>query len=106
MVLDPEALDRSRGELDTPEWAIGEGLRQIVFYNLARGRRDLKMLRGTRDDAGALWELRHRDGRHPVRVVYVLGEAGPRVVAIMAKQDDAHQRRMIERVRSWAGDRL
>jgi hypothetical protein len=106
MVPDPEALDRSRRELDTPEWAIGEGLRQIVFYNLARGRRDLKMLRGTRDDAGALWELRHRDGRHPVRVVYVLGEAGPRVVAIMAKQDDAHQRRMIERVRSWAGDRL
>jgi hypothetical protein len=53
-----------------------------------------------------LWELRHRDGRHPVRVVYVLGEAGPRVVAIMAKQDDAHQRRMIERVRSWASDRV
>jgi hypothetical protein len=61
-------------------------------------------LRGTRNEGGALWELRHRDGRHPVRVVYVLGEVGPRVVAIMAKQDDAHQRRMIERVRSWASD--
>jgi hypothetical protein len=40
------------------------------------------------------------------RVVYVLGEAGPRVVAIMAKQDDADQRRMIERLRSWASDRV
>jgi hypothetical protein len=103
MSVEPGAVDRSRRDLDTPEWALAEGLRQVAFFNLARGRRDLKMLRGTRDDAGALWELRHRDGRHPVRVVYVLAESGPCVVAIMAKQDDAHQRRMIERVRAWLG---
>lgn len=99
MTLDPEALAWSRRELDTPEWAIAEGCRQVAFYNLARGRRDLKMLRGTRDDAGALWELRHRDGRHPVRVMYVYRDDGPRVMAVLAKQDDAHQGRMIERVR-------
>ena len=95
------AMERSREELATPEWALQEGVRQLALYNLARGRRDIKMLRGTRDAEGALWELRHRDARHPVRVLYVLHETGPRAVAVLAKQDDAHQARMIERVRGW-----
>jgi hypothetical protein len=98
MTIDASVLERSRRDLDTPEWALAEGLKQIAFFNLARGKRDLKFLRGTRD-VGGIWELRHRDARHPVRVMYVHADGGPRVVAILAKQDDEHQRRMLERVR-------
>jgi hypothetical protein len=39
----------------------------------------------------------------PQPLVRVLGEDGPRVEAIIAKQDDAHQRRLIERVQAWVG---
>lgn len=102
MQVAARALERSRRDLGTPEWALQEGLRLLAFYNLSRGRRDRKMLQGTRDEAGALWELRHRDARHPVRVLYRAGDEGPRIIAILAKQDDAHQRRVIERVRGWA----
>jgi hypothetical protein len=100
MTMDADAARRSLHALDTPDWAVEEGFRQVAFYNLARGRRDLKMLRGTREgDGGALWELRHRDGRNPVRVLYRFEGGAPRVVAVIAKQDDEHQRRMIARVR-------
>ncbi len=102
MRLAPDALSRSREQLSTPEWALHEGLRQVSYYNLARGKRDVKMLHGTRDAAGAIWELRHRDGRHPVRVLYRLGTDGPLVIAVLAKEDDAHQRRMLVRIAAWA----
>ncbi len=101
MRLAADALERSRRDLDTPEWALQEGLRQVSYYNLARGKRDLKMLRGTRDAAGPLWELRHRDARHPVRVLYRFDASGPVALAILAKQDDAHQRRMLVRIAGW-----
>ncbi len=101
MRVAPDALARSREQLSTPEWALHEGLRQVTYYNLARGKRDVKMLRGTRDAAGAIWELRHRDGRHPVRVLYRFSADGPVVIAILAKEDDAHQRRMLARVAEW-----
>lgn len=98
----PEAaLERSRRALGTPEWAVREGLRQVVLFNRTLGRRDLKMLRGTRTDRGALWELRHRDGRNPVRVLYRLAPEGPVVVAVLAKEDDAHQARALAAVREW-----
>ncbi len=77
------------------------GLRQVALYNAARGRRDLKMLASTRDHDGALWELRHQDGRHPVRVLWRLTPQGPAVVAIMVKDDEADQRRVIARVQQW-----
>ncbi len=102
MRVDDGAVVRSRRDLGTPEWALAEGLRQVLYYNLAFGRRDKKRLRGTRERDGALWELRHRDGRHPVRVIYVLGKAGPRVVAVMVKDDNVEQERLIERVRGWS----
>ena len=95
MQVPPAAVEHARRVLGTPEWAIQEGLRQVLLYNRTLGRRDLKMLRGTRDADGALWELRHRDGRNPVRVVYRSGSTGPEVVSILAKQNDAHQRRAI-----------
>ena len=101
MRLDERALERSRRELGTPEWALHEGLRQIAFFNLARGARDAKMLRGTRDERGGLWELRHRDTRHPVRVFYRFTPDGPIACAFIAKVDDADQRRKIERVLGW-----
>ena len=101
MRLAGDALDRSRRELATPEWALAEGLRQVAFYNLARGARDLKMLRGTRQETGALWELRHRDAHLPVRIFYRQTELGPIATAILAKGNDAHQRRAIARVRTW-----
>lgn len=95
MHVPPAAVEHARRVLGTPEWAIQEGLRQVLLFNRTLGRRDLKMLRGTRDADGALWELRHRDGRNPVRVVYRSGPTGPEVVSILAKQNDAHQRRAI-----------
>jgi len=102
MGLDGAALERSRRQLGTPDWALSEGLRQVAFYNLARGCRDLKLLRGSRDaPEGPLWELRHRDSRHPVRVLYRVTPAGPRVLAILAKQSDAHQRRALARCHRW-----
>jgi hypothetical protein len=67
----------------------------VLLYNRTLGRRDLKMLRGTRDEHGGLWELRHQDGRNPVRVMYRHTPQGPEVVSILAKRDDAHQRRAI-----------
>jgi hypothetical protein len=36
-----------------------------------------------------------------VRVLYRLDASGPLVIAILAKQDDAHQRRMLGRVVGW-----
>ena len=93
------ALVRSRRDLDTPEWAITEGLRQVRLYNLSGGHRDLKKLRGP---LGELWELRQSDRRRPVRVVYRLTPDGSEVVAILAKQNDAHQRRLLERISGWA----
>jgi hypothetical protein len=101
MRVGDRALERSRDELRTPEWALHAGLRQVAFYNLARGSRDLKMLRGTRDASGALWELRHHDGRNPVRVLYRMTPADPEVRAMIAKEDEAQQQRMIDRVRGW-----
>ena len=98
MRVSAAALEHGRRALGTPEWAIQEGLRQVLLYNRTLGRRDQKMLRGTRDDAGALWELRHRDGRNPVRVLYRHTADGPQVVSILAKRDDAHQRRAIAKV--------
>ena len=101
MTVHPLAVERSRDDLGTPEWAIGKGLGEVLRYNAFRGKRDLKMLHGTRGEEGALWELRVRDGRLPVRLMYQLDGHGPKVVAIIAKQDDEHQRRLIERVQGW-----
>ena len=101
MAVPNGVVERSDRDLGTPMWALQEGLRQVTQYNLARGRRDLKMLRGTRAHDGALWELRHRDGRHPVRVVYRLSETGPVVVAIMIKSDEDDQARVMARIAGW-----
>ena len=103
MLVPPAAVEHARRVLGTPEWAIQEGLRQVLLFNRTLGRRDLKMLRGTRDADGALWELRHRDGRNPVRVVYRSGPTGPVVVSILAKQNDARQRRAIATILAGAG---
>lgn len=104
MTLAPGALERSRTQLGAAEWVIQVGLRQMQRYNLARGRRDLKMLKGHRGGSGgALWELRHRDRRHPVRVIYRLRAHGPVVVGIFGKRDDAHQRRLLALLEPDAG---
>ena len=101
MELEPAAVERSRGLLDTPEWAIEIGLRQIGLYNESRGRRDLKKLQGTPAGEAALWELRHRDSRHPVRVLWRYRPGGPRAIAIMVKDDEDDQRRVLARVADW-----
>ncbi|MBT9556758.1 MAG: hypothetical protein IV100_12060 [Myxococcales bacterium] len=101
MIVPTEALARSRAYLDTPEWAIDAGMRQVALYNASRGRRDLKMLASTRDQGSALWELRHRDARHPVRVLWRTSPDGPVVIGIMVKDDESDQRRVIERVLTW-----
>lgn len=99
MRLGRHAVQRSR-DLGTAEWAIARGLRQVVMYNLAEGRRDAKTLHGTRD-RGALCELRHHSTAQPVRVYYRVQTGGPCVLAIHAKQDDEEQRRVLERIDAW-----
>ncbi len=101
MTLHLLALERSRDELGTPEWAIARGLAEVRRFNIAGGRRDVKMLRGTRTEDGALFELRQPDSRLPVRVMFTMGKAGRQAVAVLAKQDDEHQKRMIARVQGW-----
>lgn len=78
MEITAHAIGRSRADLGTPEWAVRIGLRQIDLYNESRGRRDLKKLQGTPAGDGALWELRHHDSRHPVRVLWRFQADGPR----------------------------
>jgi len=102
MTAPEDALERSRRQLSTPPWAIAAGLRQVDLYNRAGGQRDLKKLRGPAREGAGLWELRHADARRPVRVVYRLTPSGAEVVAIMAKVDDAHQRRLLARIRGWS----
>jgi hypothetical protein len=97
----PGAIERSLRELDTADWAIREGLDQITQFNLANGKRDVKMLQGTRESGAPIWELRHYNRRSGIRVLFVLRSEGPRACAIMAKIDDAQQNRVIERVKGW-----
>ena len=98
MTMAPGAMDRSR-QLGTPDWALSRGLTQIHRYNLAGGHRDLKKLKGiTTADDGGLWELRHHSARSAVRIVYRLTPTGPRALAIMLKENDAQQSRLLERI--------
>ncbi len=100
MTLAPWAVERSERQLGTPVWAIAKGLEVVSRYNASRGqRRDLKRLQGRRQ-----YELRAHDSRNPVRVNYVLSTTGPVVVGIFAKQDEAHQNRMIDRIEGWLDD--
>lgn len=63
-------------------------------------RQPVRMVQ-TRALDGALWKLRHRDGRHPVRVVCRLSESGPVVVAVLIKSDEDDQARAITRIAAW-----
>ena len=101
MTLISWAIDRSLEELDTPSWAISAGLRQVDLYNRSGGHRDRKKLKKEAQDGTGLWELRHADSRRPLRVVYRHTANGPQVVAIMAKINDAHQRRLLARIAGW-----
>jgi len=99
MTVAPWAVARSERDLGAPLWALAKGLEEVARYNAARGAgRDVKQLKGYEN----LWEPR-RHGR-PVRINFKLTPEGPVVVGIFAKQNDEHQKRLLDRIAGWLSD--